>query len=282
MNWHREPLVHFLLLGAILFGVFALVNDEAGSVDTKRIEVTTGDIERLQEGWSKRWNRPPTQEELSGLIDSHIREEVLYREGLALGLDQNDTIIRRRMMQKMEFLFNDLAELNPPDDSALNQYLLENQEKYKIPARVSFTHIYFSVDKRGAKAVEDAKKVRPGLKALRAPEKGDSFMMAYDFDRETPFEVERLFGKYFSDQLFTLEANVWQGPIESGYGLHLVRISEKIDSQIPELAFVVDKVRTDWMYEQRKKMNEEIYEKFKERYEIVVEAFPESSRLAQR
>ena len=133
MKWHREPLVHFLGVGLLLFGVYALVNDDAGSVDTNRIDVAAGDIERLQQGWEKRWNRPPTEVELKGLIDSHIREEVLYREGLALGLDQNDTIIRRRLMQKMEFLSNDLAELNPPDESALNQYFLDNQEKYQLP-----------------------------------------------------------------------------------------------------------------------------------------------------
>ncbi len=281
MTWTREPSVHFLMLGALLFGLFALVNDEASSRPPNRIEITASNVERLRDVWSKQWNRPPTEPEIKGLINSHIREEVLYREGLALGLDQNDTIIRRRLMQKMEFLSNDLAELNQPDESALNQYLLDNQERYQLPARASFTHIYFSVDKRGAKAVEDAKKVRSGLTAVRAPEKGDSFMLPYDFELETPFEVERLFGKDFAEELFQSEINGWQGPIESGYGLHLIRIDEKIDSRMPELASVIDKVRTDWMFEQRKKMNEEIYERFKERYEIVVEDMPKESGVVK-
>jgi parvulin-like peptidyl-prolyl isomerase len=185
------------------------------------------------------------------------------------------------MMQKMEFLSNDLAELNTPDESALNKYFLDNQEKYQLPARVSFTHIYFSLDKRGAKVVEDAKSVLSGLNALRAPERGDSFMMQYDFVQETPFEVERLFGKVFADQLFTLETNSWQGPIKSGYGIHLVRISEKIDARMPELASVIDKVRRDLMFEHRKKTNKEIYERFKERYEIVVEDLPKKSGVAK-
>ena len=185
------------------------------------------------------------------------------------------------MMQKMEFLSNDLAELNTPDETALNKYFLDNQDQYKLPARVSFTHVYFSMDKRRVKAYEDAKNILPELSVVRAPERGDSFMLQYDFVQETPFEVERLFGKVFAETLFTLETNTWLGPIRSGYGFHLVRISEKIDARMPELASVIDKVRTDLTFEQRQKMNKEIYERFKERYEIVVEDMPKQSGMAK-
>ena len=280
-HWHKEPLLHFLIIGAVIFVVFSIANKDEAAVSGNKIVVSTPEIERLSDNWSKKWNRPPTETELKGLVESYIKEEVYYREALALGLDQNDTILRRRLMQKMEFLSNDLAELNQPDEAALNKYFLENQEKYKLPARVSFTHIYFSLDKRGAKVVEDAKSVLIGLNALRAPELGDTFMMQYDFVQETPFEVERLFGKGFTEELFTLGTNTWQGPIESGYGLHLVRISKKVDSGMPELASVVGKVRTDLMFEQRKKMNKEIYEKFKQRYEIVIEDMPKQSSMAR-
>jgi len=280
-HWHKEPLLHFLIIGAVIFVVFSIANKDEAAVSGNKIVVSTPEIERLSDNWSKKWNRPPTETELKGLVESYIKEEVYYREALALGLDQNDTILRRRLMQKMEFLSNDLAELNQPDEAALNKYFLENQEKYKLPARVSFTHIYFSLDKRGAKVVEDAKSVLIGLNALRAPELGDTFMMQYDFVQETPFEVERLFGKGFTEELFTLGTNTWQGPIESGYGLHLVRISKKVDSGMPELVSVVDKVRTDLMFEQRKKMNKEIYEKFKQRYEIVIEDMPKQSSMAR-
>jgi hypothetical protein len=280
-KWHKEPLLHFLIIGALVFVLFSIVNKEEDIVSGNKIIVSTAEIERLSNIWSKKWNRPPTETELKGLVDSYIKEEVYYREALALGLDQNDTILRRRLMQKMEFLSNDLAELNQPDEDALNKYFLENQEKYELPARVSFTHIYFSLDKRGAKVVEDAKSVLSGLNTLRAPELGDSFMMQYDFVQETPFEVERLFGNDFAEQLFRSDINSWQGPIRSGYGLHLVRISEKIDSRMPELASVIDNVRTDLMFEQKKMMNEEIYKKFKERYEIVVEDMPKQSGMAK-
>ncbi len=277
---YKEPLLHFLIIGAMIFVLFSIVNTDDAVVTNNKIVVSTDDIERLSSNWSRKWNRPPTVTELQGLVESFIREEVYYREALALGLDQNDTILRRRLMQKMEFLSNDLAELNTPDETALNDYFLDHQDKYELPARASFTHVYFSQDKRGAKAVEDAKSVLPELNALRAPEKGDTFMLQYDFTLETPFEVARLFGQGFAEQLFQSKMDDWQGPIESGYGLHLVRISEKVESRMPELASVIDKVRTDWMFEQRQEMNKEIYERFKERYEIVIEEIPMQSVMA--
>ena len=212
---YKEPLLHFLIIGALIFGVFSVVNKDEIDVSGIKIVVSTAEIERLSANWSKTWNRPPTESELKGLIDSYIKEEVYYREALALGLDRNDTVLRRRLMQKMEFLSNDLAELNQPDETVLNKYFLDNQEKFALPPRISFTHIYFNLDKRGAKVVEDAKSVLTGMNALRAPELGDSFMMQYDFVQERPFEIERLFGKNFAEKLFRSEINSWQGPIES-------------------------------------------------------------------
>ena len=280
-HWHKEPLLHFLIIGAVIFVVFSIANKEEAAVGGNKIVVSSAETERLSDAWSKRMNRPPTEIELQGLIEAFIKEEVYYREALALGLDQDDTIIRRRLMQKMEFLSNDLAELDQPDESALNKYFLENQEKYRLPAQISFTHIYFSIDKRGARALEDSKRVLTELDVPRAPERGDSFMMEYDFVKETPSEVARSFGSGFAEQLFTLETNTWQGPVASGYGFHLVRISEKIDARMPELASVIDKVRTDFMFEQRQKINKEIYEKFKARYEIVIEDVPKQTSMAK-
>ena len=282
---YKEPLFHFLLIGASVFLLFSVVDKGETTDAGNEIVVSTADIDRLSSGWSKRWNRQPTEIELQGLVDSHIKEEVYYREALALGLDNNDTIVRRRLMQKMKFLSNDLAELSNPDEDTLKKYLQKHLDKYEVPARVSFTHIYFSYDKRDAGTADDAKSVLSELKnsatALRAPERGDNFMMEYDFTSETPFEVSRLFGNDFSEQLFTAETDGWVGPIESGYGLHLVRISEKIDSRMPELASVIDKVRTDWMFEQKQKMNEEIYKRFKEKYKVVVEKMSKQNGMAR-
>ena len=279
-RWLKEPLLHFLCMGAMIFIVFSVFTEEENPVDQYKILITSADIARLSENWSKRWNRLPTESELNGLVDATIKEEVYYREALALGLDQNDTILRRRLMQKMEFLSNDLAELNQPDETELNTYFMENQEKYKRPARISFTHIFFSLDRRGAMALEDAKQALSEIDVPRAPERGDPFMMGYDFVQDTSLEVVRLFGSSFTERLFTLETDTWQGPIESGYGIHLVRVIKRIDSRMPEFESVIEQVRTDWIFEEREKANKEIYERLKERYEIVVENAPKQSVIA--
>lgn len=275
-KWFKEPLLHFLLIGALLFGLYSLVNPEDSSVSDNRIVISVGDIERLSANWAKKWQRPPTETELQGLIDSYIREEVYYREALALGLDQNDTVLRRRMMQKMEFLSDDLADLREPDEATLKQYFYDNRNKYLLPEMVSFTHVYFSFDKHGDQILETSEHVLADLKTaaspvLRAPEKGDSFMLQYDFTLEARFEIIRLFGQDFAEQLFKLEKGFWQGPLMSGYGLHLVRINDKVEASMPEFAVVMKKVSTDWMFEQRQKTSQAIYERLKDRYEIVIE-----------
>ena len=278
-KWLKEPLLHFLVIGALIFIVFSAVNEQEIPVDEKKIVVSTGDIERLAANWLKSWNRPPTESELQGLIDSYIREEIYYREALALGLDQDDTVLRRRLMQKMEFLSQDIAELSTPNQASLEAYFHEHRDKYELPARVSFTHIYFNFDKHGREVFETANSVLAEVQAAaspvdNAPELGDRFMMQYNFTLETPFEIARLFGQGFAEQLFQLEADGWVGPLESGYGLHLVLINEKIEARMPEFASVIDRVRTDWMFEQRQKTNREIYERFKKRYDIVIEKMP--------
>ena len=168
-NWLKEPLLHFLVIGTLLFVVFAVFNKQENAVDIKKIVVSAGDMERLAANWSKKWNRQPTEAELKGLIDSYIKEEVYYREALALGLDQDDTVLRRRLMQKMEFLSNDLADLNNPDETALNEYFLANSDKYELPARISFTHIYFSLDKHGNEIFDNAGKALAYLQAASTP-----------------------------------------------------------------------------------------------------------------
>ena len=275
----KEPLVHFLVIGALLFGLYALLNPQDNESAENRIVVSAGDVERLVVSWAKKWNRPPTETELQGLIDSYIREEVYYREAVALGLDRDDTVLRRRLMQKMEFLTNDLADLVEPDETALNEYFIANQDKYLLPARVSFTHVYFSSEKHGSSAASLAGKKLITFRSsavadANAPYQGDPFMLSYHYSRESGFEIARLFGQEFAEQIFQTETGHWQGPIASSYGLHLVRISEMFDARLPELATVIDKVRTDYMFEQRQEINQNIYERFKGRYEIIVENIP--------
>ena len=124
---YKEPLLHFLVIGVLIFTLFSIVNKEEDIVFGIKIVVSSADIQRLSTSWARKWNRPPTETELQGLVESHIREEVYYREALALGLDKNDTVLRRRLMQKMEFLSNDIAEMNTPDETELNTFFLDNQ-----------------------------------------------------------------------------------------------------------------------------------------------------------
>ena len=281
MNWHREPLIHFLVLGALLFGLFALVNDEASSKPPNQIEITAADVDRLQERWTKQWNRPPTETELKGLINSHIREEVLYREGLALGLDQNDTIIRRRLAQKMQFLFEDLSDQVEPTDEELQEYLDQNPDRYRSPARFTFTQVYFSIDQRGAEAYKDAERLLAKLQnntatPIRVADRGDRLMLDQDYVQSTELEVAKLFGRGFAERLLKIQEGSWQGPIESGYGIHLVRIHDRIESRLPEMEEVQDEVQRDFLAERRRETNKKIYEQLKARYEIVVVPFKET------
>jgi hypothetical protein len=283
---YKEPLLHFLVIGAALFVLFSIVNKEETLVNGNEIIVSTADINRLSESWSKKWNRPPSEAELQGLIESHIKEEVYYREALALGLDREDTIIRRRMMQKLEFLTNDIAALNTPDEAELKNYFLEHQDDYQLPAQLSFSHIYFNRDKRGQKIITEANNVlekisQASAKRVNVSNYGDSFMLQSDYELVTQNEIERFFGNEFAEQLLNTPVTKWQGPIESAYGLHLVWIDERIDAQLPELSAVIDKVRTDWEFEQRKKANAQMYQHMKGRYEVVIEASPKQSGVAE-
>lgn len=283
-SWLKEPLLHFLLIGALLFGLYTLLNPQETEIAENRIVVSSGDIARLNANLTKKLQRTPTAAELQELVDAYIREEVYYREALALGLDQGDTILRRRMMQKMEFLTNDLTDLAKPDEATLNQYLLANKEQYELPARISFSHIYFSYGKRGEQIFTDAATTLNEIRTATEPaalslEAGDPFMHQSALTLESPYEIARLFGRDFAAQLFRLEAAGWQGPLESGYGLHLVRVSEKVAARMPKLVTVIDKLRADWVLEQRQKANSEIYRRFKQRYEIVVETMPDQSEI---
>ncbi|MCH7914691.1 MAG: peptidyl-prolyl cis-trans isomerase, partial [Deltaproteobacteria bacterium] len=251
-----------------------------------RIEITAADVDRLQERWTKQWNRPPTETELKGMIEAHLREEVLYREALALGLDKNDTIIRRRLAQKMEFLAEDLANQVPPTDEELQEYLDQNPDRYRSPARFTFTQVYFSIDQRGAEAYKDAERLLAKLQnntatPIRVADRGDRLMLDQDYVQSTELEVAKLFGQHFSEQLLEIQKGSWQGPIESGYGIHLVRIHDKVEPRLPELAEVLKRVQVDLESERRREMNKEIFEKLKARYEIVVAPYSNGAQVAK-
>lgn len=273
-RWLKEPLFHFLLIGAGLFMLYGWQSDD-NETRPDQIVFTEAKVDQLINLWERKWQRLPTQRELQGLIEQQIREEVLYREALAIGLDKNDQVVRRRMSQKMEFISNDLASLAEPDDEQLQTYLDEHVEKFSIPPRISYSQIYLNVSQRGEQVYAEAEKLLEELSESTVDTDismlGDSFMGGYSFNDETDYGVSRLFGEVFTQQIFELPVGKWAGPVESGYGLHLVRVDSRTDSRVPSLEQVRDKVRVEWVAEQQRKTNDMLYSELRKRYEITIE-----------
>jgi hypothetical protein len=274
MKLLREPLVHFLLLGAMLFGVFALLGDR-GSARAGHIVVTAGHIEHLTVSFTRTWQRPPTSQELAGLVEDYIREEVLYREAVTMGLDRDDTIVRRRLRQKLEFLTEETAETAPPSDEELQTFLQQHADAFRVEPRLAFQHVYLSRERRGdtidTVARELLAQLTTGAATTDTAALGDPFLLPHAFVLLSRHEITRLFGDAFATQLQHLELERWAGPIESAYGLHLVFIHERTDGRLPALAEVRQAVQREWLAARRKELNEQFYQHLRARYTVVVE-----------
>jgi len=271
----KDPLFHFLLIGFAIFVLYGVLNKDLASDNINVISVNDSDIEQLKALWQKQWQRPPTKQELDGLVESHIREQVFYREALAMGLDKDDTIVRRRLMQKMEFLVADVSLPEDPETSALQEYYQNHLDRYREPARLSFSHIYFSVDQRGERAEQEAKAALDSLKKTGADanfpaDMGDRFMLPSNYANRSTDEIARDFGKEFAEQVAASPMRQWQGPVASGYGLHLVYISEVETAHVRELEEVKEQVKNDYLFDLRQEANKNVYDKLRERYEINV------------
>jgi len=275
MKLLREPLFHFVVLGAVLFGVYAIASDLFSGDTGRRIEIGEAEIGFLAANWERQWRRSPSEQELRALVDSRVREEILYREALAVGLDRNDVVVRRRMVQKMELLSQDLALLADPTDEELRVFFAEHQEDYRVPPRLSFSHIYFNADRRGAATEEDARRILATIRAenlppARAQERGDRFMLQHDYALRTPLEVRQLFGNDFSQALFDL-APGWQGPVGSGYGLHLVHIGNRVESHVPQYAQIRDRLVADYNRMRSTRAKEALYEGLAAEYDVQID-----------
>ncbi|MGH9461854.1 MAG: peptidyl-prolyl cis-trans isomerase [Vicinamibacteria bacterium] len=269
----REPLVHFLALGAALFLWYGVSG--GGPASDRRIVITPGQIDQMVEIFGKTWQRPPTPQELAGLIDDYVREEVLFREAMAMGLDRDDTIIRRRLRQKVEFLAEDLIPTADPTDEQMEQFLAKNPGLFRIEPRVSFRHIYFSRDRRGDTVADDAAKSLGPLRAGGDPTTfGDPIPMPEDFESVSGRDVAGLFGQDFARELMQVEVGRWTGPLESGYGLHLVFVREIAQGRLPDLDEAREAVEREWASARRREANDAFYQSLRERYTVSVE-FPD-------
>ncbi len=270
----REPLIHFLLIGAGLYLVSLFMGPPADE-SSLRIVITSPRIEQLAAAWSRQWMRQPSVEELRGLVEAEIRQEVYYREALALGLDRDDEIIKRRLQQKLEFIGEDLLAQAEPTDADLQAYLDQHPEDFRQEATVSFNQLYLSREKRGDAVARDAQQLLARLNAAGggAPGEtsGDPFPLPDEIELQPESDVARMFGQDFATRIMQLPMGRWAGPIESGYGLHLVRVRERTDGRPLTLAEAREEVARAWSAARRRELNDEFYAKLRAKYVVTVE-----------
>ena len=270
----REPLLHFLLLGAAFFVAYSFMSKRS-SEEPGKIVITQGQIENLAVAFAKTWQRPPTDQELAGLVRDRVREEVYYREAIALGLDKDDTVIRRRLRQKMEFVSDDIAVQAEPTDANLNDYLQAQPDKFPIEQRFTFQQVYLNPDKHRANLAGDAARLLAQLKEsgdkADVSTLGDVFLLEHDFTALPATEITKQFGEQFTARLGELLPGQWQGPIESGYGVHLVKVSARTEGRLPALADVRDAVRREWDNARRQEANEKYYQELLKRYVVTIQ-----------
>ncbi|HET9951705.1 MAG TPA: peptidylprolyl isomerase [Candidatus Eisenbacteria bacterium] len=274
----REPLLHFLLLGGALFLLHAWrsgsVSAPAGpsGAQAARIVVTQDDIARMERQFVATWQRPPGEEERRGLIEDFVRNEIYCREAIAIGLDRDDDVIRRRLRTKMEFLYEDVANWAEPTDDELRTFMLKHAEKYRTEPSVAFRQVFVSMAKRGASGESEARRLLARLTAGVDPNSvGDATMLEPEFPLSPLSDIRAQFGDEFAKALPTLAPGRWTGPIRSTYGLHLVLVSRRDDGALPEFGEIRDAVKRDWTIEKQSQVKDAAYAKLRERYTVAVE-----------
>jgi len=262
LNLLREPLIHFLILGAALFVVFGLTSETDPAVE-RRIVVTASQVDQLASRFSRTWLRDPTPRELEGLVTDYIRNEIFYRESLAMGLAQDDPYVRSRLTLKLEVLLDDLSTAAEPAEEELARFL--------EPARLSFRQVYVNPD-RHAEAAAEAVRLLEALRAGADPGAlGDVSLLAGEFEDAGRDRIERDFGNDFAEALAGLEPGRWTGPVASPFGLHLVLLTDYRPARRPPLAEVREAVLAEWRDQRRRESREQAYERLRERYEIILE-----------
>ena len=281
----QEPLLHFLLIGAVLFGVYHYVQPAHEPVaSSKQIQLSLDDLARMALLFQSQWKREPTAPELERLMETRVQTEVLYREALSMGLDKDDEIVKRRMAQKMQFLAEDTAP-REPTNAELKSWYAKHSDKFALPTRVSFRHLYFSPDRRAAHARDDAVKALAQLAGQTEDAKlpasfADPFMFQeYYRDRGTDF-LGKEFGPQFALAVAKLPIGSWEGPIESGFGWHLVFVESAILGHVPDFEEVEPDLKTAWLSEQKALAWEKAYQDLRAKYTVLLPKPPENERAA--
>jgi hypothetical protein len=273
----KEPLVHFLLAGAALFGAYTWVirtPENPTSNKTTKIEISPGDVRWLAENWTTQWRRPPTREELRGLITDYLNEQLLAREARSLGLEDNDVIIRRRLAQKLSFIIDDTTRRAEPTEHELQQYYEANARRFRSGARISFAHIYFSPQRRAdarSDAVDALKLLHAEGATASTADLGDRLLIGSELRDETEQSISNTFGPDFARAVFVLGTGRWSGPVQSGYGLHLVRVSTMKEARVPPLSEIRERVTAEWKREQETRAKDRYLAELRKKYDVVAD-----------
>jgi parvulin-like peptidyl-prolyl isomerase len=275
MSWLREPLVHFLLIGFLFFVGYGLFHRGMSGPVSHRIELTPTDVNQLQMYFVSQWHRQPTPQELAALIEDRVRDEVLYREALGMGLDKDDTIVKRRMAQKMEFLADDIGKAHQPSDAELRSWYRRNAQRFASASVVNFRQVYFSPDIRGAQAGADAAEA---LKKLRGqPENSksaasisDHSLLPQNYRDSSLDQLTKDFGLPFATAVFKLKAGSWQGPVLSGFGWHLVFLESIQPGHAPLYEEIEPDVKAAWFTEQRTEVWHKTYAEMRSKYQVLL------------
>jgi PPIC-type PPIASE domain len=269
----REPLIHFLAIGAGFFLLWYFLGGRVAP-QPQRIVITPGQVERLAQHWTKTHLRPPSAEELAGLVEQEIDEEILSREAVAMGLDRDDPVIRRRLAVKMEFVTDDIAAVATPTDEELQTFLSQHPDKFDLEALTSFAQVYINRSQRGAEAATEADRLLALLNDKAGPDwqsLGDPLPLSNEYKTASAADVARDFGREFPKNLAGLPVGRWSGPVESGYGLHLVLVRNRIARRTPPLDEVRDAVLSEWRAAERLELNEKLRRQRRAKYTVNVQ-----------
>ena len=271
----KEPLLQFFIIGALIYLAYGLFNQDIKEQENV-IVITNGEIQWLEDNWVKTWNRPPSSDEREGLINQHVRQKVMYKTAMEMGLDKDDMIIERRMVQKLEFLTSDIMAPPEPQAGELEEFFRANQMEYMTPGAITITQIYFDPDKRDERTLSDAEKALVILKQRGEPKSpdtgfGDVIMLQSYFPMISEIELSKLFGGEFANEVFSLKPGSWYGPQLSGYGTHLLYVHELREGTLPAFEEIADVMKVDWEKKKLEELNDLYEEGLLSRYEIIIE-----------
>lgn len=268
---HWKPIIHFFLLGFVVFGLKAwFEKPDKTTPDRHLIEITTSDLEWFRAMFRKRMGRDPFAEELRAQVDQLIKEQVMSREAVKLGLDKNDDLIRRRLAQKMDYFLRDVVSGLQPTDEELASYLHANRERYEIAGDITFEQVLFKTNERGKAGAELALAM-----FLDHPNRdGDPTMLPRMNEKQSVNQIRGVYGSDFMDNIQSLENGKWHGPVHSSFGLHAVFIHEHSPSTLPGVEDIRDRLVSDWQADKQAEVSDEAYKALLDQYSVLLEGMP--------